>query len=140
HRKNLDLSLRVLPNERFNRIYTLASPEALTQTRVMLGGLIPERATPPFDIIGDVHGFYDELAALFERLGYVWREAEQDFAHPNGRLPIFVGDLADRGPASVPVLTLVERMARRGAALLVQGNHDNKLMRWLLGRRVQVKH
>jgi predicted kinase/diadenosine tetraphosphatase ApaH/serine/threonine PP2A family protein phosphatase len=140
HRKNLDLSLRVLPNERFNSIYTLSSPEALTQTRVVLGGFIPERSTPPFDIIGDVHGCYDELAALFERLGYVWRKAEQDVAHPDGRLPVFVGDLADRGPASIPVLALVERMARHGAALVVQGNHDNKLMRWLMGRRVQVKH
>ncbi len=140
HRKNLDLSVRVLPSERFNSIYTLSSPEALTRTRVILGGLIPARATPPFDIIGDVHGCYDELAALFARLGYVWRAAEQDFAHPDGRLPVFVGDLADRGPASIPVLALVGRMAQRGAALMVQGNHDNKLMRWLLGRRVQVKH
>ncbi|HEY7355459.1 MAG TPA: AAA family ATPase, partial [Ktedonobacterales bacterium] len=128
HRKNLDLSLRALPTERFNTIFTLDSPEAITGTRVILGGLVPERAEPPFDIIGDVHGCYDELAALFERLGYAWREAEQDFAHPDGRLPIFVGDLADRGPASIAVLTLVERMAARGAALLVQGNHDNKLL------------
>ncbi|HEY7357973.1 MAG TPA: metallophosphoesterase, partial [Ktedonobacterales bacterium] len=140
HRKNLDLSLRALPTERFNTIYTLDSPEAITGTRVILGGLVPERAEPPFDIIGDVHGCYDELAALFARLGYAWREAEQDFAHPDGRLPVFVGDLADRGPASVAVLTLVERMAARGAALLVQGNHDNKLLRWLLGHRVQVRH
>ncbi len=140
HRKNLDLSLRVLPTERFNTIYTLDSLEAITGTRVILGGLVPERAEPPFDIIGDVHGCYDELAALFERLGYRWREAEQDFAHPDGRLPVFVGDLADRGPASVAVLTLVERMAARGAALVVQVNHDNKLLRWLLGHRVQVRH
>jgi protein phosphatase len=140
HRKNLDLSLRLLPNEHFNTIYTLRSPEEITHARVILGGLIPERSAPPFDIIGDVHGCYDELAALFERLGYRWREAEQDFIHPDGRLPIFVGDLADRGPASLAVLTLAERMAARGAALVVQGNHDNKLLRWLLGRKVQVKH
>src|SRR5262249_14608090 len=60
--------------------------------------------------------------------------------HPDGRVAVFVGDLADRGPASIPVLTLVERMATRGTALLVQGNHDNKLLRWLLGRKVVVKH
>ena len=140
HRKNLDLSLRVLPNENFNTIYTLHSPEALANARVILGSFIPEHSAPPFDIIGDVHGCYTELAALFERLGYGWREAEQDFAHPDGRLPVFVGDLADRGPASVPVLALVERMVARGTALVVQGNHDNKLLRWLLGRKVHVKH
>jgi protein phosphatase len=140
HRRNLDLSLHALPTERFHSIYMLDSPEAIASTRVILGGLVPERTEPPFDIIGDVHGCYAELAALFERLGYGWREAEQDFIHPDGRLSIFVGDLADRGPASVAVLALVERMVARGAALLVQGNHDNKLLRWLLGHRVQVRH
>jgi protein phosphatase len=140
HRKNLELSLRVLPAERFNTIYTLNSPEDLAGARVVIGSFVPEHSAPPFDIIGDVHGCYAELAALFERLGYRWRAAEQDFAHPGGRLPVFVGDLADRGPASVPVLTLVERMAARGAALAVQGNHDNKLLRWLLGHKVQVRH
>jgi len=140
HRKNLELTLRALPTEGFNTRYTLHSPEELERARVVIGGFAPERDTPPFDIISDVHGCYDELVALFDRLGYCWREAEQDFAHPTGRVPVFVGDLADRGPASLPVLTLVERMAARGAALLVQGNHDNKLLRWLLGRRVQVKH
>jgi protein phosphatase len=140
HRKNLDLSLRLLPNEHFNTIYTLHSPEDVANSRVVLGGFVPERSLPPFDIIGDVHGCYAELATLFERLGYGWREEEQDFAHPDGRVPVFVGDLADRGPASVPVLALVERMAARGTALLVQGNHDNKLLRWMLGRKVHVKH
>ncbi len=140
HRKNLELTLRRLPTEGFNSIYTLRAPEELASAHVVIGGFVPERDTPPFDIIGDLHGCYDELAALFERLGYCWRETEQDFAHPAGRVPVFVGDLADRGPASLPVLTLVERMVACGAALLVQGNHDNKLLRWLLGRRVQVKH
>jgi protein phosphatase len=140
HRKNLDLSLRALPTENFNTIYTLHSPEELASARVVISGLAPERSAPPFDIIGDVHGCYDELAALFERLGYRWREEEQDFVHPEGRLPVFVGDLADRGPASLAVLTLVEGMAARDAALVVQGNHDNKLLRWLLGRKVQVRY
>ncbi len=140
HRKNLDLSLRLLPTESFNTIYMLSSPEDIASARVIVGSFVPERSAPPFDIIGDVHGCYHELTTLFERLGYRWREAEQDFAHPDGRLPIFVGDLADRGPASVRVLMLVERMVALGAALVVQGNHDNKLLRWLLGHKVQVRH
>lgn len=140
HRKNLELSLRVLPAEKFNTITTLRSPEDLANARVVIGSFVPEHSAPPFDIIGDVHGCYAELAALLERLGYRRRAAEQDFAHPDRRLPVFVGDLADRGPASVAVLTLVERMVARGAALVVQGNHDNKLLRWLLGHKVQVRH
>jgi protein phosphatase len=140
HRKNLDLSLRVLPGEKFNTLYTLSTPEEVANSPVILGGLIPERSAPPFDIIGDVHGCCDELTALLERLGYQWREDEQIFEHPEGRVPVFVGDLVDRGPASIRILALVERMAARGTALLVQGNHDNKFLRWLLGRKVHVKH
>ncbi len=140
HWKNLDLSLKRLPDEGFQTIYSLRSPEEVDAARVVIGSFIPQRDAPPFDIIGDVHGCYDELRALFKRLGYEWQEGEQVYRHPEKRLPVFVGDLTDRGPASLAVLTLAERMVARGEALLVQGNHDNKLLRWLLGRRVQVKH
>ncbi len=140
HWRNLKLSLDLLPTEGFHALYIFRSPDELDATRVLVGGFVPERTAPPFDIIGDVHGCYDELAALLEQLGYRWRAEEQDFVHSDGRLPVFVGDLSDRGPASLAVLTLVERMVGRGAALLVQGNHDNKLLRWLLGHRVQMRY
>ncbi len=88
----------------------------------------------PFDIIGDVHGCYDELARLLARLGYVRG------AHPDGRRAVFLGDLVDRGPDTPGVLRLVMGMVRAGSALCLLGNHDSKLRKALQGRRVKVTH
>jgi protein phosphatase len=75
----------------------------------------------PFDIIGDVHGCFDELEQLLEQLGHViqvefetLKEAQGNtqadivehylVSHPQGRTAILLGDLVDRGPASHNVL------------------------------------
>lgn len=92
----------------------------------------------PFDIIGDVHGCHDELVALLTALGYedstgLWR-------HPQGRQPVFVGDLVDRGPQTPEVLRLVMSLVEAGLGWCVPGNHDVKLLRWLNGKDVQLKH
>lgn len=96
----------------------------------------------PFDIIGDIHGCFDELTALFTKLGYDFGSENHGFAPtpPHGRKVIFLGDLVDRGPKVVPVLKLTMAMAKAGTALCLPGNHDNKLLRKLLGRNVQIKH
>jgi protein phosphatase len=109
----------------------------------------------PFDIIGDVHGCYDELIALLRQLGYTIEETgddlrsndrSNDFSRslriqpPPGRTAIFLGDLVDRGPDVPGVLRLVMRMVADGAALCVPGNHEQKLMRKLKGRDVQITH
>lgn len=49
-----------------------------------------------YDIIGDIHGCFDELMALLEKLGY--RYDNGIHIHPEGRQPAFVGDAMDRGP------------------------------------------
>jgi protein phosphatase len=53
---------------------------------------------------------------------------------------VFLGDLVDRGPDTPGVLRLVMGMAGAGDALVVPGNHDDKLKRALRGRKVQVAH
>jgi protein phosphatase len=58
---------------------------------------------------------------------------------PSRRL-IFLGDLVDRGPDSPAVLKLVMNTVESGLALCVPGNHDIKLMRYLNGKNVQIKH
>ena len=100
-----------------------------------------------FDIIGDVHGCFDELATLLERLEYrleVRAEASGEtrfsVTHPQGRKAVFVGDLVDRGPDVPNVLRLVMSMTADGAGHCVAGNHDSKLLRKLQGRNVQVSH
>jgi protein phosphatase len=96
--------------------------------------------TGPFDIIGDVHGCYDELCALLEKLGCaVDRDACTARPPPNRRL-IFLGDLCDRGPKNPEVLRLVMRMTEGGSALCVPGNHDVKLLRRLKGGEVKPTH
>ncbi len=53
---------------------------------------------------------------------------------------VFVGDLVDRGPDTPGVLRLVMGMVAAGDAFCVPGNHENKLLRALRGRNVQVTH
>ncbi len=92
----------------------------------------------PFDIIGDVHGCYDELTMLLRQLGYAVDPATGQTRSSNGRTAIFLGDLIDRGPNSVWVLRLVMDMVESGTALCLPGNHDYKLLRRLRGHNVRV--
>jgi protein phosphatase len=96
----------------------------------------------PFDIIGDVHGCYDELLILLARLGYGVRNegGKQVLEHREGRRVIFLGDLVDRGPKIPEVLHLVMDSVAAGSALCVTGNHDDKLARKLRGRNVKIAH
>lgn len=94
----------------------------------------------PFDIIGDVHGCYDEFVELLGRLGYEVDKDGHRAIPPTGRKLVFVGDLVDRGPKIVAVLKFAMSMMASGQALCVPGNHDDKLMRKLRGRDVLLKH
>ncbi len=94
--------------------------------------------TGPFDLIGDVHGCADELHRLLVQLGYPIDATGRVGPHPEGRRAIFLGDLVDRGPAIVPVLRTAMQMMDDGVALAVEGNHEDKLARALLGNEVQV--
>ncbi|MDC3425443.1 bis(5'-nucleosyl)-tetraphosphatase PrpE [Aquibacillus sp. 3ASR75-11] len=91
------------------------------------------------DIIGDIHGCSEELHALFLKLGY---DLVGDIpVHPDGRVPIFIGDLTDRGPDSIGVIRLVYRMViEKKAARYVPGNHCNKLYRYFQGNPVKEQH
>lgn len=92
-----------------------------------------------YDCIGDVHGCLDELSALLHKLGYQYEN--QMFIHLDGRIPVFVGDLTDRGPNSIGVIKLVYQMVvKENVARYVPGNHCNKLYRYFQGRNVQLKH
>ena len=147
--EQLRRSLRGLKREGFRHVFVLNSPEeveAATVERVPLWVNL-QYEHGPFDIIGDVHGCYDELAILLEHLGYrmetrAGADGESGFSatHPEGRKAGFVGDLVDRGPGVAKVLKLVMTMASDGVALCVAGNHESKLVRKLRGRNVQVSH
>lgn len=97
-----------------------------------------------FDVVGDVHGCHSELEALLRRLGYVIKRDGQGrpvgASHTDRRRAVFVGDLVDRGPDTPGVLRLVMGMLDDGDALCVLGNHEDKLVRALRGRDIQITH
>lgn len=71
-------------------------------------------------IIGDIHGYYDELQALLDRAGLA-----------QGDAIIARGELIDRGPAPQRVLSFFQTQANARAIL---GNHERKHLRWSQGR------
>jgi len=100
----------------------------------------------PFDIIGDVHGCRDELEELLTKLGWTvtWSsngdKRRPELFHPQERKIILLGDLVDRGPHSVDTLLLAEHIVSSGLGHVVLGNHDERLRRWLDGRKVKVSY
>ncbi|WP_313804518.1 bis(5'-nucleosyl)-tetraphosphatase PrpE [Cytobacillus sp.] len=91
------------------------------------------------DIIGDIHGCYQEFWELTKKLGYEWN-SEGIPIHKNGRKLAFVGDLTDRGPHSLKVAETVSSLVNKGLGYYVPGNHCNKLYRFFLGNKVQHTH
>jgi protein phosphatase len=134
-------SLRGLEREGFRYVHVLKSVDEVNAVEFERTPLWNNRKSDhgPFDIIGDVHGCYDELIDLLEKLGYDTTETGR-VVPPPGRKLVFVGDLVDRGPNVVDVIRLVMIMVHQGNALCVPGNHDVKLVRKLRGKNVQVSH
>ncbi|WP_203246016.1 bis(5'-nucleosyl)-tetraphosphatase PrpE [Sporosarcina beigongshangi] len=91
-----------------------------------------------FDIIGDIHGCFDELIVLIQKLGYSMKNDIP--VHPDGRQLAFVGDAMDRGPNSLKTLQLLFDMQDAHALHYSPGNHCNKLYRFVKGSNVQVTH
>jgi protein phosphatase len=141
HIQQLRRSMRGLQREGFRHVYILNSPEEVEAVAIQRAPLWTDQRTDagPFDIIGDIHGCYDELLELLERLGYR-PDDTTGMRHPDGRRAILLGDLVDRGPKIVETVNLARRMIATGQALCVPGNHDIKLQRFLKGQRVQVNH
>ncbi|AGP54502.1 polynucleotide kinase-phosphatase [Streptomyces rapamycinicus] len=145
-RRELRRSLKSLEREGFRKVHVLRGAEEVEAVEVATERRYNDlrHLTGPFDIIGDIHGCRSELETLLGKLGYALRRDDLgrpvDAAHPEGRTAVFVGDLVDRGPDSPGVLRLVMGMVASGAALCVPGNHENKLARYLKGRKVRVTH
>ncbi|GAB2966065.1 polynucleotide kinase-phosphatase [Saccharothrix stipae] len=146
HRAALRKSLKFLGKEGFKRVHVLRAQaevdEAVVVPEPLLNDLRHEDG--PFDVIGDVHGCREELEDLLVKLGYALVRDDAgrpvDAVPPTGRRAAFVGDLVDRGPDTPGVLRLVMGMVEAGHAFAVCGNHEQKLVRALRGRNVQVKH
>jgi protein phosphatase len=145
-RDQLRRGVKGLSREGFRHIHVLRSEAevaAATITRTKLYSDLRDQSGP-FDIVGDIHGCRAELEALLMELGYALGQDEHDRTvsahHPEGRRLVFVGDLVDRGPDITGVLRIAMGMVSDGDALCIPGNHENKLLRALRGRNVQITH
>ncbi|MFI7614940.1 polynucleotide kinase-phosphatase [Nonomuraea terrae] len=134
--KDLRRSLTRISGDGFRRVHVLRGVEEIEAAQVTYEKAWSDltELTGPFDIVGDVHGCRSELETLLRELGW------EGIRHPRGRTAVFVGDLVDRGPDTPGVLRLVMDMVEAGTAICVAGNHENKLLRALKGRKVTVAH
>ena len=148
--RQLRQSVRNLGEKEGFRVRARLAPRRSTASTVIFGSPLWNNRRGehgPFDIIGDIHGCFDELVALLEKLGYTvepttGEDGAPDYQvrPPEGRKALFLGDLVDRGPKTTEVLRLVMGMVASGSALCVPGNHEAKLLRKLRGRDVRITH
>jgi protein phosphatase len=142
HARELRRGIKHLRKEGFRYVYIFTDPDEAARAEILRTKLWNDKKDEagPFDIIGDVHGCYDELRALLEKLGYRFDQAAGVALPPENRRAVFLGDLCDRGPENTEVLRLVMNMTEAGHALCVPGNHDVKLLRKLRGADVKLSH
>lgn len=148
HSKALRRGMRGLQKEGFRQVQIMKSPEEVDALEIAREPLWTDNRTDhgPFDIIGDIHGCFDELTELLGNLGYAidpFEAGSEDLIrarHPEGRTAFFVGDITDRGPRNLDALRLVMGMCDEGSGRCVIGNHDFKLNKWLKGRNVTQAH
>jgi protein phosphatase len=144
--QQLRRSLRGLEREGFRKVHFLRSLEEIDAAEIVREPLWNnlKHEHGPFDIVGDIHGCFNELVELLIQLGYSVQQSSNgagfSVTPPEGRKAIFLGDLVDRGPGIPDVLRLVTSMVSAGTAFCVPGNHDVKLLRKLNGRDVQITH
>ena len=138
-------SLRFLEKEGFRTVHVLRGEERIAAASITRTRLFNDlrHETGPFDVVGDIHGCRAELELLLDKLGYAIKRDETGRAvgaSHSARRAVFVGDLVDRGPDSPGVVRLVMGMVESGDAFCVPGNHENKFVRAMRGRKVQVTH
>lgn len=80
--------------------------------------------------IGDLHGRFDLLKDMLDRIG----EHSAALPQPQALHIVFLGDLIDRGPDSARILEYLYDLQRRSDRVIVlQGNHEEALVRSMEG-------
>lgn len=129
---------RGVPEDGFDAVYVLKQPDDIAFVRGENPLMID--MGQGIDIIGDIHGCYDEMLELIEKLGYENRDGDGLFRHPEGRKLVSVGDVTSRGPKSLPSLMFWHKHCAAGLAYMVDSNHGWKIARYLDGRNVTLGH
>jgi serine/threonine protein phosphatase 1 len=75
--------------------------------------------------VGDIHGCFDKLTALMEKIDIEWRRDKL----------IFLGDYIDRGPDSYEVVEyLVNLKKQHPNIIFLKGNHEEMFENYLSGK------
>ncbi|WP_042477288.1 AAA family ATPase [Bacillus ndiopicus] len=128
---------RLLKKEAFTRLH-LFNPDTDAYSIVRKPSPLTIELGTGIDVIGDIHGCYDEMMALIEKLGYI--EENGLYRHPKGRKLISVGDIMSRGPKSLATMQFWLKQIEAGLSFMTDSNHGWKIARWLEGRDVQLSH
>lgn len=75
----------------------------------------------PYDIIGDVHGYAEELKALLLKMGY---NQDNGIWHHPERVAVFTGDFTCRGSSTRESIRIVRNMVENQTAIAILGNHE----------------
>jgi hypothetical protein len=91
---------------------------------------LPTDRPGPLYVVGDVHGYLDELLAALHACGLV--DTEGHWSAGSARL-WFLGDFTDRGPDGIGVIELVMQLSAEAAAAggycrALMGNHELLLL------------
>ncbi len=86
----------------------------------------PSEPPGPLYVVGDVHGYLDELVAELRHQGLI--DADGHWSAGRSRI-WFLGDFTDRGPDGIGVIDLVMQLAAEAAAAggycrALMGNHE----------------
>ncbi|MGI5138628.1 MULTISPECIES: metallophosphoesterase [unclassified Streptomyces] len=90
----------------------------------------PTDGPGPLFVVGDVHGYLDQLVAALQEKGLI--DAAGNWSAGTARL-WFLGDFTDRGPDGIGVIDLVMRLSAEAAAAggyckALMGNHELLLL------------
>lgn len=129
---------RFIKKEGYLATYFLSDMEDITLVRKNTNPIEID-VDKGIDIIGDIHGCYDEMIQLLQKLGYE-KNSEEYYVHPEGRRFLSLGDIMSRGPKSLATMEFFLRHVNAGFAYMIDSNHGWKIARWLDGRNVNLNH
>lgn len=82
-----------------------------------------------FYLIGDIHGYYNKLSALFRKIQ----------KHITGNdIIIFLGDYIDRGRQSFEVIDFLIDLQKSYNTIYLSGNHESMFINYLQGNDISI--
>lgn len=100
--------------------------------------------TTKLDIVGDTHGLLTEFLDFANKLGWNLDKDTNSLIHlDKERKLVFLGDIVDRGLQSIELLQVVKNTVDKNNAILILGNHEEKLINnyenWVSNKKINGK-